>query len=243
MTTEDKSQIPLFSPGDEKETQKAPDHHSTNGTLKATNKWTGFQGKTMWDWLQLLGVLAIPLVVAGATLLFGIQQANLANQQHENDQKQALDQQQAAILQTYIDNIQDLLLHDNLLKSKPGDVIAILARARTLSAMRQLDGKRNSFLVQFLQDAGLIGAASRNIVNFEDADLSSTDLSYADLSGANLSGANLSDADLIAADLSNADLRNADLRNAHNLTQQQLDQVPSCKGAILPPGLICNDNE
>jgi len=78
-------------------------------------KRTGFEGKTLWDWLQLLGILAIPLVVASATLFFGIQQANLANQQHENDQKIAnqqhendqksvLDQQRAAILQTYIDN-------------------------------------------------------------------------------------------------------------------------------------------
>src|SRR5947208_15022211 len=25
--------------------------------------WTGFKGKTAWDWLQLLGVLAIPVVV------------------------------------------------------------------------------------------------------------------------------------------------------------------------------------
>src|SRR5258708_17381198 len=36
---------------------------------------TGLKGKTLWDWLQLLGILAIPLVVAGATLFFGIQQA------------------------------------------------------------------------------------------------------------------------------------------------------------------------
>ena len=24
-------------------------------------KWTGFLGKTLWDWLNLLGILAIPL--------------------------------------------------------------------------------------------------------------------------------------------------------------------------------------
>lgn len=30
--------------------------------------WTGFKGKTLWDWLNLLGVLAIPVVVGlGAT--------------------------------------------------------------------------------------------------------------------------------------------------------------------------------
>jgi hypothetical protein len=129
---------------------------------------TGLKGKTLWDWLQLLGILAIPIVVAGATLLFGIQQANLANQQHENDQKianqqheadqkQALDQQQAAILQTYIDNIQDLLLNHDLLKSKPTDDVAILARARTLTALQGLDPGRKGSLVQFLYEAQLIG--------------------------------------------------------------------------------------
>ena len=149
MTTEDKSKIPLFSSEDEKEAQKELKRlrKNENGVFKVNHKRTGFEDKTLWDWLQLMGILAIPLVVAGATLLFGIQQSNLANQQHENDQKianqqhendqkianqqheadkqSALDQQQAAILQTYIDNIQDLLLHDNLRKSKAGDEIAI----------------------------------------------------------------------------------------------------------------------
>src|SRR6266705_6024017 len=83
-------------------------------------KRTGFEDKTLWDWLQLLGILAIPLILGIATLLFGIQQAHLADlqhqsdqrlaqQQHDNDQQSALDQQRATILQTYLDNIQDLL--------------------------------------------------------------------------------------------------------------------------------------
>ena len=72
---------------------------------------TGFSGKTLWDWLNLLGILAIPLVVVGATIVFGLIQTNLAQKQHDSDQaiaKQqhasdqaiALDQQRAAILQT-----------------------------------------------------------------------------------------------------------------------------------------------
>src|SRR5205807_8430708 len=70
-------------------------------------KRTGFEDKTLWDWLQLLAVLAIPLIIGIATLLFGIQQAHLADLQHQSDEQSALDQQRAAILQTYIDNIQD----------------------------------------------------------------------------------------------------------------------------------------
>jgi len=278
---------------------------------------TGLKGKTLWDWLQLLGVLAIPLVVVGATILFSMQQANLANQQHEADQKQALDQQQAAILQTYIDNIQDLLLNHHLLKSNPGDDVAILARARTLTALQGLDQQRKGRLVQFIYEAKLIGffdagldknnlhgpnidlgganlgGANLDEVNLSGANLSGTNLAGAilsianlrganltmasfpnanligtnlinadllgatlygaDLSAANLEGANLGDANLSGADLSwalldgaylgDADLNGADLSDAYHLTQHQLDQVYSCKGAILPKGLTCHHNQ
>jgi hypothetical protein len=30
--------------------------------FKTTHSWIGFKGKTLWDWLQLLAVLAIPLI-------------------------------------------------------------------------------------------------------------------------------------------------------------------------------------
>jgi hypothetical protein len=40
--------------------------------------------------------------------------------------------------ETYIDNIQDLLLNHNLLGSKPSGEVAILARARTLTALQGL---------------------------------------------------------------------------------------------------------
>src|SRR6266566_718437 len=101
-------------------------------------KRTGFEGKTLWDWLQLLGILAIPLILGIATLLFGIQQANLAQQQHEADRQQALDQQRQATLVTYLDNMRDLLLNRGLLTSTSSDEISVIARTETLSAMRQL---------------------------------------------------------------------------------------------------------
>lgn len=46
-----------------------------------SEQWTGFSGKTLWDWLQLLGVLAIQLVVVGAPIMFGWWQTQLANVQ------------------------------------------------------------------------------------------------------------------------------------------------------------------
>jgi uncharacterized protein YjbI with pentapeptide repeats len=265
-------------------------------------------GKSFWDWMQLL-LIPVILVIVGSYFSYQQTQTSLqvSRQQHQQDQANALDQQQATTLQTYIDNIQDLLLNHNLLGNSPkpksdADKVAIkevqeLARARTLSAMRQLDGTRNSFLLQFLQDAQLIGFQNDNIVSFEAADLSFTDLrnahlndanlrnahlnnanlNGADLNGADLNGADLSDAHLNGASLSNADLSNAHLIGAHlngadlsgadlsganlngaslsigtlsdddlsiaTLTQQQLDQVRTCAGAILPQGLICHHNQ
>ena len=117
-----------------------------------TAQWAGFKDKKLWDWLNLLGVLAVPLILGLATLLFTAQQA-----------QSALDQQRADTLQKYVDNIQDLLLNHNLLKSSSRDPtnpyydVAILARARTLTPLQGLDPGRKVLLVQFLYDARLIG--------------------------------------------------------------------------------------
>ena len=92
-----------------------------------------------------------------------------------------------------------------------------------------------------------------------------TDLRGAYLRGANLSGADLScinrrhivqvlctdalnsvslrDVNLRGADLHDANLRGAYLRSIYNLTQQQLDQVRTCKDALLPNGLTCHRNQ
>jgi uncharacterized protein YjbI with pentapeptide repeats len=242
-----------------------------NNKARKGFKW-GFSDKTGWDWLQLIGILAVPLILGIATFSFSIQQANLAQQQHENDQKIAnqqrlqdqviaLDQQRQATLVKYQDDMRDLLLHEGLLTSKPGDEIRVIALTETLSAMSQLDGKRISFLIRFLQNAHLNGVnfntgANYNIVNFSGADLSTIDFTNTNLSGANLSGAHLSDAHLsgaflgvadpsdahlIGANLSGASLLHANLSDA-TLTQQQLDQVYTCKDANLPSGLTCHNN-
>jgi len=137
-------------------------------------------GKTTWDWLNLLGVLAIPLVVVGATIAFGFLQIHLADlqhqsdqkiaqQQHDNDQKIAqqqyqanlqnsLDQQHTTILQNYFTNLQDLMFNHNLLNATSTDDVAIIARAETLTALQRLgsDVTSKKSLVLFLYEAGLI---------------------------------------------------------------------------------------
>jgi hypothetical protein len=210
---------------------------------------TGFEGKTLWDWLQLL---IVPIMLAGGGYLFGAWQ-------HDADQQQALDQQQAAILQTYIDNIQDLLLNHDLLKSKPDDDVATLARARTLTALQGLDRVRKARSLIFLYEAKLIGYvdtygnaykpiirlgyASLREADLRSASLSGADLTDVDLSYADLSWATLADTNLDITRLSHANLFGTYLFGARNLTQQELDQVATCKEAVLPKGLTCHRNQ
>ncbi len=241
--------MPIFTgileiPQDEKKARKelARLQKNESRTFKATHKRTGFEGKTLWDKLNLFGTLAIPLIIALATIGFGLLQLHLADLQHQQDQQQALDQQRVTILQTYIDNIQDLLLNHNLLKSKPTDDVAILARARTLTALQGLDPQRKGRLLNFLYEVKLIGSKEITVPPYTVLsaiiNLRGANLSYADLIGANLVSTDLS-----GASLSGANLNNAAFGEADNLTQQQLDHVDTCKGALLPKGLTCHHNQ
>jgi len=198
------------------------------------------RAKTLWDWVQLL---IIPFVIGAGAIWFNMQQSQISLQA-------SVDQQRGTILQTYIDNIQDLLLNHYLLKSTPTDDVAILARARTLTALHGLDPDRKGRLLIFLHEAQLIGFQDNTnaIIDLRGADLINAALGDTDLSGANLSLTNLYGAALYRANLRYANLTGADLRQANldyadlssaTITQQQLDGVYSCKNVMLPPGLKC----
>jgi hypothetical protein len=108
-------------------------------------RWTGFRDQTLWDWLQLL--LAVFVTVMIAYLGQRISQRQYHGQQ-EAEEKRA----QAEALQGYLDQIGQLLLDKDkpLRQSKEGDEVSMLARARTLTALSQLDGKRKGILIRFL---------------------------------------------------------------------------------------------
>src|SRR6266487_6915719 len=194
-------------------------------------KGTGFVEKDLWDWLMLIGVIAIPIALAFGTLQFSQQQALSSRQaserQHQTDIQIANDQQQEATLQSYLDHISDLLLNHKLLASKNSeDEVRDVARIWTLTALQRLDPTRKKVVLKFLYEAGLIGGyESINgsgkrldaIVALNDADLSGIKLGGVNLSYVNLSGANLRDADLSQANLNYADLSGANLSSGTNL--------------------------
>src|SRR5919199_800435 len=92
------------------------------GRLSRIYKLTGFQGKTLWDWMQLLIVSA---ALAGVGLLFN-------DYSTKTQLKIAEDSQQETTLQTYIDNISELLLDRHLRTAQHDAEIRDVARTRTL---------------------------------------------------------------------------------------------------------------
>jgi len=190
-------------------------------------RWTGFVGdkdfskKTLWDWLELL---IVPVVLALGGYLFARSENSrtqkIAEEQRTLDREIADEQRQDDVLQAYLEGVSQLLTDKDqpLHRAQLRDSLSMVARARTLTVLTRLDGKRKASVVQFLYESGLI-IKNQLVVVLRDADLSEADLngtylSEADLNGANLSEALLSDVNLSRADLSEADLRGAKLSGA-----------------------------
>lgn len=198
--------------------------------------WSGFgqtsepqagvePAKDLWDWLQLL---AIPLFLGiGAwwlgSSLWTTGQTVVKNRVQSERELEAARQHRAA-LESYFDNISDLLIDGRLYAGgNRGSSVRSVAQARTLALLRSVDGKHRGEAVQFLYDSGLVGPS--RVVELRRADLRKAQLAgavltkayfwQANLSGADLGGANLNGADFWLSNLRGARLAGASLRRAH----------------------------
>jgi hypothetical protein len=188
--------------------------------------WTGFPAtmnpageavpaKNLWDWLDLL---IVPLVLALAAFSL-----NLSTKR--SDQRVERDRQRQQVFDKYLEAITAILLTKPPAQELQANARDI-ARTRTLTALRLLDGGRKAQLLQFLREAGLIDHEPVVLLNGADFDralLAEANLSRCEMRGvyfrhASIRDANLVEADLRGSDFSNADLRNANLNNA-NLVQ------------------------
>lgn len=187
------------------------------------HSWTGFGDKKLWDWLHLL---IVPTVLGSALLWFNYSQSS-------SEQEIAVERTREDALQAYLDRMSELLLKEKLGESAPDSAVREVARARTLTVLRRLDGDRKGILLRFLRESQLIVGPGA-VVDLDGADLRAADLNgaqlglsdlgradlrgavlwFADLKGANLKGADLSSAQLWFADLKNADLTGANLTEA-----------------------------
>jgi uncharacterized protein YjbI with pentapeptide repeats len=191
--------------------------------------WTGFgeyqppngeyqRAKTLWDWLDLL---VVPAVLAfGAWLLnkaHADRQSAVAAKQAEAAMALALDQHRQTTFETYLDQMTKLLLAHSL-KERDTRWFSI-ARARTLTVMRNLDDQRKGYIIRFLYESDLITNSS-NPLNLQNADAGGVHLVWANLEGVDLKGCHLPTAQLMWAHLEGANLVstlliNANLRGAY----------------------------
>jgi hypothetical protein len=148
------------------------------------------------------------------------------NQRAQAQQQVEDDRVGQSVLQSYIQDMTELLLDKGLATAGPSLPVRRIARSSTLTAVRQLDGDRKGILLQFLYESNLIRGfdpiISLRRADLRDASLSGVNLSGADLSDADLSGANLRFTLLQGTVLSGANLRGADLRFALFLSHANL---------------------
>jgi uncharacterized protein YjbI with pentapeptide repeats len=215
------------------------------------SRWTGFRGRTVWDWLQML---VVPLMLVAVGFWFTTQQE--VRQQQIEDQRS-----QDTALQAYFDGMTNLLIDEQgtqLHKLEPDTEVQRLIQARTDTLFAILDKDREVSVVLFLarsdvipkgdplvslagidlsfidlrgidlSETSLAGSTLRHAIltnaNLSRSDLGNANLSEADLGGANLSEADLGGANLIDANLGGANLSDANLSGA-NLSDARLSRA------------------
>lgn len=191
-------------------------------------KWSGFQDKQLWNWLELL-IIPILLAFGGFFL-----QTQTAQRQKYFDAQQKKQQS----LKEYFKSVQGIVNYPlkknrskeiekeyqetkshHLIDNLSYEEIKII-ESFTQLVFSEIDGKQKRQVVKFLYALGLIKChedknenSCEKIINLERADLTKADLKNLDLKNVLLEGVNLKDADLSNADLELANLQNANLEN------------------------------
>ena len=187
-------------------------------------KWSGFQKKSFWDWLQLL---IVPLILA-----FGAFYLNYASE--TRDKQIAEEGKQQELLKDYFSKMQTLILAEKTLpksNNKPTGSPSLdqnqpklspesqaIAKALTFAVLDELDGKRKGKVISYLADSKLIiedpMLKSKSEINLEHANLKYIVLQDVVMPFVKINNADMTNARLDNVDLSNSDLADSDLSEA-----------------------------
>ena len=107
---------------------------------------TGFEGKTLWDWL---GLFIIPLVLASIAIWFNKTEREneliLAEKRAEVDRRLAADRIQEETLQAYFDKITELLLDKKLLQAEPHSDSTSYRRSTYINHSPQIEWRTEGY--------------------------------------------------------------------------------------------------
>lgn len=185
--------------------------------------------------LEATGVLLIPIAIWWFTQsnekIKELQQKEMrAQQEHQQKEMRA----QLAV-QSYLAQLSDILLQDNLEKNEK---LRTIIRASTLALLdspdlqinhKRLEKDRKGQIIEYLLETKLIIRSAKSkgdkpIISLEGANLGGTNLSRTELSRVELKGANLSEARLKRTNLKGVDLSEAFLRKI-NLKEANLSKA------------------
>ncbi len=183
--------------------------------------WTGFDAKTLWEWLNLLIFpAALVFAVIWFTKTLTIYQLKILQERADKERVIALDNLREQTLKVYFEMMTRLLLEKDLRVSEPGSEVRLVARVQTLNALRSLDCDRKGSLLGFLYETNLI-MGDNAVVLLNGADFQGVNLAGVPFPNINLSGVNLQRADFDQAVLTSANFSKANLNNT-NFTNAKL---------------------
>ncbi|MCA2641355.1 MULTISPECIES: pentapeptide repeat-containing protein [unclassified Microcystis] len=205
-------------------------------------KWSGFQKKSFWDWLQLL---IVPLILAfGAVYLNSVSETI------------AKDGEQQELLKDYFSKMQTLIVETKKSKDSQPKIVETkksvettkskdsqpnpdgapllpefipIAEALTFAVLDQLDGKRKGKVITYLADSKLITANIKDkdpkpVIDLKNANLKKIKIDNLDMNGQLIDkdtiqgviirGADMTNANLEKVYLTYSDLTGSDLSNA-----------------------------
>lgn len=213
--------------------------------------WLGFDGKSLWD---LMDLAIIPLSLVVVTFFFNRWQRqnerevsekqrqlerDLSEEQRALERILAQERESQPALQNYFDRITELLLSDKPLPNSDRAITS--ARARTLAVLHILDAAHKGYLLRFIYEADLINKENP-IINLNGANLRQIELIGATLSNANLEGVDLREANLERTEFQGVSLAQADLRGAHlravNFTQVDLQKADLRQANLVAATLV-----
>jgi len=184
--------------------QGEQDQVSETKTSRSFARWVGFEGKTLWDWLQ---ILVVPVALATGALYIDIAASYIA-----------ADRQREESMNDYFREMTSLLLEHNLRQADKASEVRSIARVRTLTTLRKMDGGRKGFIMLFLSESKLISRDDPII------SLSGANLLRADLTGIELSNTDLQNVYLHQAKFDHTELHGANLTNAV-LTEAKIEDT------------------
>src|SRR2546428_2137186 len=94
--------------------------------------------KSLWDWLGLLAVLAIPVVVGFGAAWFTAQQGKVSDRENTDNQREAA-------LQGYIDKMSELLLQERGLRLTAKQMSELLHQERGLRYSTEKDNENDTY--------------------------------------------------------------------------------------------------